>query len=211
MAVLEISGIDDELKDKLSNIISSVDKKSSVEDTYILNVTKNNNSVKMRIATKADTSLVLDFIKNLAQFEKLEDQVTATVPQLESALYPLDDEKKKSSEKGSAKVIILEVDNIPAGFVLYFYNFSTFVGKYGIYVEDLFVREEYRRNGYGKLLLQTVCQIAKEKDCGRVEWWVLNWNERAINFYKSLGAVPMDEWTVYRLTKDTIDKIAAQE
>ncbi len=111
--------------------------------------------------------------------------------------------------KEFAEVLIAEYENQPVGFALFFHNYSTFVGKPGIYLEDLFVLPEMRGKGIGKKLFKELIKIAKERDCGRVEWSVLNWNTPAIDFYKSMGAVPMDEWTVYRLTEDKIDELTS--
>ena len=98
-------------------------------------------------------------------------------------------------------MLIAEEGKQPVGFVLFFHNFPTFLGKKGIYIEDLYIREKYRSKGYGKEILKEICRLAKKRNCGRVEWWVLDWNESAINFYKKIGAIPMDEWTVFRLTE----------
>ena len=144
------------------------------------------------------------FIKELARFEEMEDSVIATTETLQESLFPSDPKKKANAE-----VIILEVDGRPAGFTLYFYNFSTFLGKYGIYIEDLYVREEYRGKSYGKQILKNLCDRAIDKNCGRIEWWCLDWNERAIKFYKGLGAEAMTDWTVYRLNEEKIREISS--
>ena len=160
--------------------------------------------VTLRIADVNDTNLILLFIKELARFEEMEDSVIATTTILQESLFPSDPAKTANAE-----VIILEVDGAPAGFTLYFYNFSTFLGKYGMYIEDLYVRSEYRGKGYGTSILKNICQRAVEKNCGRVEWWCLDWNERAIKFYLGLGAEAMSDWTVYRLSEDRIKEISA--
>lgn len=156
------------------------------------------NKLDFRFAKHEDTKLILSFIKELAIYENMLDDVVADEETLNKWLF----EKKK------AEVIIGEVDNEPIGFALFFHNFSTFLGKSGIYLEDLYIREEYRKKGYGKGFLKKLAGIAKERDCGRLEWSCLDWNKQSIDFYLSLGAEPMDEWTVYRLTRDKIDLLA---
>lgn len=148
-------------------------------------------SLKLRLATPDDCELICQFIRELAVYEKLEHECVATPEQMRNMLF---------GSRPYAEVIIAEWDNAPAGFALYFFNFSTFMAKPGIYLEDLFVRPKFRGFGIGKALLARLAQIAVENDCGRVEWAVLDWNEPAIGFYKKLGAVMMDEWTVCRLT-----------
>ena len=144
---------------------------------------------QIRKAVPSDTPVIFDLIKKLAVYEKLEDDVITSVEELQENIF----------SKNFAKVLIAEESGKPVGFALYFYNFSTFVGKPGIYLEDLFVEPEYRGKGYGKALLVALAKIAKEEDCGRFEWSVLDWNTPSIEFYKALGAKPMDEWTVFRL------------
>ncbi|MCR2033594.1 GNAT family N-acetyltransferase [Anaerofustis stercorihominis] len=156
------------------------------------------NKLDFRFAKEKDTKLILSFIKELAVYENMLDDVVADEATLNKWLF----EKKK------AEVIIGEVNNEPIGFALFFHNFSTFLGKSGIYLEDLHIREEYRKKGYGKKFLKKLAGIAKERDCGRLEWSCLDWNKHSIDFYLSLGAEPMDEWTVYRLTRDKIDILA---
>ena len=151
-----------------------------------------------RYAQKKDCGLILDFIKELASYEKMLDDVVATEQLLEEWIF---DRKK-------AEVIFLCEDGKEVGFALFFHNFSTFLGRAGIYLEDLFVLQEYRNKGYGKALLKKLAQIAVERDCGRLEWSCLDWNEPSIEFYMSLGAVPMEEWTVYRVTGDTLKKLS---
>lgn len=165
--------------------------------------TAGGDAVVVRPAAAADTPLVLEFIKELARFEQLEDQVTANVATLRTKLFPA------SPSAPRPRVLILEVNGYPAGFVLFFYNFSTFVGKSGIYIEDLYVREGYRGRGLGTLLLKRLCQLADEQDCGRIEWWCLDWNTKAIDFYLSVGAEQMKDWTVYRLNRQQIERLAA--
>lgn len=156
------------------------------------------DQLKYRFAEKKDVSLILYFIKELAKYEKMLDEVVATEDLLEEWIF----------EKEKAEVIFAMEDDVEVGFALFFHNFSTFLGRAGIYLEDLYVKPEYRGKGYGKGLLKKLAQIAGERGCGRLEWWCLDWNKPSIDFYRSLGAVPMDEWTVYRITGDTLDKMA---
>lgn len=158
--------------------------------------------LNIRSATEADTPLILEFIRGLAEYERLADRVVVTEAVLRESLF---------GRRQYAEVLIAEADGDPAGFALFFHNFSTFIGRPGIYLEDLFVKPEYRGSGYGKALLVRLAAIARERNCGRVEWAVLNWNKPAIDFYESIGAVPMTEWTVYRLTGEALEKLAAQE
>ena len=151
------------------------------------------NKITLREATIEDVPLIFDFIKELATYEKLIDQVKTTEENLKESLF---------GNQKFAEVIIAEYDGEPAGQALFFHNFSTFIGKPGIYLEDLYVRPSFRGKGIGKALLLRVIEIAKERKCGRVEWAVLDWNEPAINFYKSLGADPMNDWKIFRLTED---------
>lgn len=143
-------------------------------------------------------SIILDMIKALAEYEGMLDQVVATEEILNEWVF----EKKK------AEVILLEVEGVIAGFALLFYNFSTFLGRAGIYIEDLFVYPEYRGQGYGKKLFKKVAKLAATRGCGRVEWWCLDWNQPSIDFYKSMGAEVMDEWSVYRLTGENLKKLS---
>ncbi len=156
----------------------------------------------LRPATITDAPLILQFIKELADYERMLDDVVATEEMLRHALF---------GPRPAAEVILCFEEDKPAGFALFFHNFSTFRGKPGIYLEDLFVRPEFRGRGYGKLLLQALARLCVERDCARLEWSVLDWNTPSIEFYKSLGAVPMDEWTVFRLTDDSLTKLAALE
>ena len=152
----------------------------------------------LRTATKADGEAVFSFIRDLAVYEKLLDDVVATQGDIERALFG-----------ANPRVFcdIAEWDGVPAGFALWFYNFSTFRGRHGIYLEDLFVRPAFRGKGLGKALLQQLAKRAVAEDCARVEWSVLDWNEPSIKFYESLGAIAMEEWTVFRLTGDALRKL----
>ena len=145
---------------------------------------------EIRQATEADVPLILEFIRGLAKYERLEDRVVATEERLRATLF---------GNPRFAEVLIGEEDGAPAGFALFFHNYSTFLGLPGIYLEDLFVKPEMRGRGYGKALLARLAQVAKERGCGRVEWAVLDWNEPAIKFYQSLGAVMLDDWRIFRL------------
>lgn len=151
-----------------------------------------------RFATEADVPLILQFIRDLAAYEKMLDQVVADEALLRQQLF----------EKQQAEVIFALEDGKEAGFALFFHNFSTFLGRSGLYLEDLFVLPEHRGKGYGKGLLAKLASIAVERGYGRMEWSCLDWNRPSIDFYKSLEAVPMDEWTVYRLTGDTLHELA---
>lgn len=156
---------------------------------------------RIRKATENDTPVIFDLIKKLAVYEKLENDVITSVEELRQNIF----------SHNFAKVLIAEIDGNPVGFALYFYNFSTFVGKPGIYLEDLFVEPEHRGKGYGKSMLIELAKIAEEENCGRFEWSVLDWNTPSIEFYKALGAKPMDEWTVFRLDKKGIADLAAKK
>lgn len=148
----------------------------------------------IRFAERKDTPLILEFVKELAAYEKMLDEVIATEELMEEWIF----------DKNKAEVIIGEENGQPVGFALFFHNFSTFLGRAGVYLEDLFVKPEYRGRGYGKALLRRLAQIAVERGCGRLEWWCLDWNQPSIDFYKSLGAEPMEEWTTYRIAGDTL-------
>ena len=152
----------------------------------------------IRPAEEKDCGIILDFIRGLAAYEKMSDQVVATEELLREWIF----EKKK------AEVLFVCEGEKPVGFALFFHNFSTFLGRAGIYLEDLFVFPAYRGKGYGKALLKRLAQSTVERGCGRLEWACLDWNKSSIDFYLSLGAVPMDEWTVYRLTGDTLNAMA---
>lgn len=150
-------------------------------------------------ATEKDVPIIWGFIKDLAKYEKLESEVVATEDSLRKNLF---------GEKTFAEVLIAKENGFEVGFALFFHNFSTFLGKPGIYLEDLFVKENYRGKGYGKALLKKLAQITVERNCGRLEWSVLDWNEPSIKFYKNLGAVPMEDWTVFRVHKNSLLKLA---
>ncbi|AZI67906.1 GNAT family N-acetyltransferase [Kaistella daneshvariae] len=152
----------------------------------------------IRKATPDDTPTIFDLIKKLAVYEKMENEVITSVEELRENIFT----------KNFSKVLLVEEEGKPVGFALYFFNFSTFVGKPGLYLEDLFVEPEYRGKGYGKKLFVELAKIALKENCGRMEWSVLNWNTPAIEFYKSLQAKPMDEWTVYRLDQKRIADLA---
>lgn len=149
---------------------------------------------QIRKATEKDVPVIFDLIRKLAVYEKLEHEMVTTVEELREQIF----------SHQFAKVLIAEEEQQPVGFALYFYHFSTFVGKPGIYLEDLFVEPEHRGKGYGKALLIELAKIANAENCGRLEWSVLDWNTPSIEFYKSLGAKPMDEWTVFRLDRKAI-------
>jgi GNAT superfamily N-acetyltransferase len=153
----------------------------------------------IRTATIDDVPLILKFVRELAEYEKLAHEVTATEGLLRANLF---------GPRKTAEVLIGFEGDEPAGFALFFHNFSTFIGKPGIYLEDLFVRPKFRGRGHGKALMVHLAKIAQERDCGRFEWWVLNWNTPSIEFYRSLGAKPMSEWTVQRMTRNEIDVLA---
>jgi GNAT superfamily N-acetyltransferase len=157
------------------------------------------SDLDIRFATEADIPLILAFIKELAEYERLSHEVVATEETLRETLF---------GERRVAEVLLGYADGSPVAFALFFHNFSTFLGRPGIYLEDLFVRPEHRGLGFGKEMLRYLARIARERNCGRLEWWVLDWNESAIQFYKSLGAAPMDEWTVYRVAGDALDELA---
>ena len=160
-----------------------------------------NPDIKITFATISDVPLILQFIKELAEYEQLLHEVVATEELLQETLF---------GDQAHAEVIIGYLGEKPVSFALFFHNFSTFLGKPGLYLEDLYVKPEARGQGIGKKMLTYLAQLAKDRNCGRFEWWVLDWNESAINFYKSLGAKAMDEWTVYRVTGEALDKLAAK-
>ncbi len=157
--------------------------------------------VSITTAQRSQIKLILEFIRQLAIYEKLEHELVATEDRLEKELF---DEK-------SAEVIFINENEKSVGFALFFHNFSTFLGQKGIYLEDLFVLPEHRGKGYGKKLLIYLAEIAIERGCGRLEWSVLDWNTPAIDFYKSLGAEAMDEWTVNRVTGEALKNLAASQ
>lgn len=155
-------------------------------------------TLSFRYAEKQDVGVILGFIKALAEYEKMLDEVVATEELLNEWIF----EKKK------AEVIFACEDGKEVGFALFFHNFSTFLGRAGIYLEDLFVLPEYRNKGYGKALLRELAKITVERGCGRLEWCCLNWNKPSIDFYLSLDAKPMDDWTIYRVTGETLKNLA---
>ena len=150
--------------------------------------------VTFRKAVREDVPLILEFIKGLAEYEKMSDEVVATEEILDEWLF----------DKEKAEVIFAIAEGEEVGFALFFHNFSTFLGRAGIYLEDLFLKPKYRGNGYGKAILKRLAQIAVERGCGRLEWSCLDWNQPSIDFYLSLGATPMSGWTGYRLTGKTL-------
>lgn len=151
-----------------------------------------------RFAQRKDIPLILDFIKGLAEYEKMSDEVVADEKTLEEWIF----------DKQKAEVIFALDGETEVGFALFFHNFSTFLGRAGIYLEDLFVKPEYRGKGYGKGLLKKLASIAVERGCGRLEWWCLDWNKPSIDFYLSLGAQQMNEWTTYRVAGENLQKLA---
>ena len=157
--------------------------------------------IRIVTATERDTSTILSLIRGLAAYERLEHEVEATEDAVRESLF---------GDWPGAEVVLAYVGAEVAGFALFFHNYSTFLGKRGLYLEDLFVVPEWRGRGAGRALLAHLAKIAAERDCGRFEWSVLDWNEPAITFYKSLGAKPMDEWTIFRVTGDTLSTLAGQ-
>jgi GNAT superfamily N-acetyltransferase len=156
--------------------------------------------VTLRFATRDDVGLILTFVRELAEYERAPDEVKTDEATLAASLF---------GDRPGAEVVIADVDGQPAGFALFFHNFSTWLGKRGLYLEDLFVRPEFRGRGVGQVLMAYLAKLAVERDCGRFEWWVLDWNTPALDFYRRLGAVPMDEWTVQRMTGDALHALAA--
>ncbi len=154
--------------------------------------------VTFRQAKAGDEGLVLEFIRGIAQYEKMLDEVVATEESIREWMV----------EKKMVEVIFAEAEGDTVGFALYFQNFSTFVGRAGLYLEDIFVKPQYRKKGYGKAIFKKLAQIAVERGCQRFEWVCLDWNQPSIDFYRSMGAVPMDQWTIYRLSGDAIKKAA---
>lgn len=153
---------------------------------------------KIRKATRQDIPLVLDFIKELAEYEKMTDDVVATEEGLMEAIF----------DKEIAEVVFGEDKGKPVGFALFFHNFSTFVGRPGLYLEDIFIRPQARGKGFGKTMILYLASVARERNCGRMEWTCLDWNTPSIEFYKKIGAIPMDEWTIYRAREDVISDLA---
>ncbi len=153
---------------------------------------------QIRFASEDDTATIFHFIKELADYEHMLDEVTGTEEMLRDSLFV----QKK------AEVIIGEYKGVPVGFALFFHNYSTFLCKPGIYLEDLYIQPQMRGLGLGKAMLSCLAKLAVERNCGRLEWWCLNWNEHSIRFYKQMGASPMDEWTVYRVDKQDLQKLS---
>lgn len=157
-----------------------------------------NGNLTFRNAERKDTALILQFIKELADYEKMLDEVVADEDTLETWIF----------DKQKAEVIFAVEDGKEVGFALFFHNFSTFLGRAGLYLEDLYVKPECRGKGYGRAILKKLASIAVARGCGRLEWWCLDWNKPSIDFYISLGAEPMSDWTVYRITGDTLKQLA---
>jgi len=153
----------------------------------------------IRFATVADLALVLRLIRGLAEYERLAEEAVVTEADVRRSLF---------GEHPQAEVLIAEIDGDPAGFALFFHNYSTFLGRRGLYLEDLFVLPSHRGRGIGRALMARLARLARERECGRFEWWVLDWNQSAIRFYESLGARAMSEWTVYRLTGEPLERLA---
>ena len=154
--------------------------------------------ILLRFAEEKDIAIILEFIRGLAEYEHLLDTVEIKEADLKKHLF----------EKKLIEVVIGEYDGKPAGFALFFYNFSTFLGRLGIFIEDIFVKPEFRGKGLGKFFFSFLAKIAVQRNCGRLEWACLNWNKPSIEFYKNQGARPLDEWTTYRITGDGINKLA---
>ena len=159
------------------------------------------SNFEIRFAEEKDTAAILGFIRELAEYENMLGDVVATEELLREWIF----------EKQKAEVILALEDGKEVGFALFFHNFSTFLGRAGIYLEDLYIQPEYRGRGYGKAMLKKLAAITVERGCGRLEWSCLDWNRPSIDFYLSMDAVPMDEWTVYRLTGDTLLKMAEEK
>lgn len=158
-------------------------------------------AANVRLALRQDVPTILEFIRALAEYEHLSDQCIATEEALAASLF---------GDRPAAEVLLAEWDGEPVGFALFFHNYSTFLARPGLYLEDLFIVPSARGLGLGKLLLQRLASIAEERGCGRMEWWVLDWNEPAIEFYRRLGAEPMSDWTVYRLDRPQIARLALE-
>ena len=156
-------------------------------------------SIKIRQATSDDATLIIRFITDLAIYENAEDEVIATESDIRHSLFGND---------SSSHAIICHIDDEPVGFAVYFFNYSTWLGKHGLYLEDLYVSPQHRGSGAGKALLKHLAKIAVSRNCGRLEWSVLDWNEPAIQFYLSIGAKPQDEWVAYRLTGNALENLA---
>jgi GNAT superfamily N-acetyltransferase len=159
------------------------------------------STLEIRSATEGDVELVLAFIRKIAEYGDLSDEVSATAEDIRTALF---------GPKPSAQAVLASWGTEPAGFAIYSFTFASFVGKTGIFVENLYVEQGHRNKGVGKALLVHLARLGRELGCGRLEWAVLNWNERAMEFYQDLGAVPMDEWTTFRLTGEALERLATQ-
>ena len=159
-----------------------------------------NQTPAFRFAEEGDTPLILQFIRELADYEGMLSEVVADEATLKEWIF----------RKQKAEVLFVLADGRQVGFALFFHNFSTFLGRAGLYLEDLYVKPEYRGRGYGKAILKKLAAIAVERGCGRLEWWCLDWNRPSIDFYLSLGAQPMEDWTVYRITGDTLTSLARE-
>lgn len=159
-----------------------------------------NQTPAFRFAEEGDTPLILQFIRELADYEGMLSEVVADEATLKEWIF----------RKQKAEVLFVLADGREVGFALFFHNFSTFLGRAGLYLEDLYVKPEYRGRGYGKAILKKLAAIAVERGCGRLEWWCLDWNRTSIDFYLSLGAQPMEDWTVYRITGDTLTSLARE-
>lgn len=156
-------------------------------------------NLQLRFATEADIGLILEFIKALAEYERLVHEVVADEESLRESLF---------KGRKVAEIIIADYYDMPAGFTLFFHNYSTFLGRLGLYLEDLFVKPEFRGNGIGRELFLSLARIAVDRGCGRLEWSVLDWNEPAIRFFKSFDSTPLDEWTIFRVTGDSLTRLA---
>src|SRR5256886_17568913 len=163
---------------------------------------KTPENLDIRPASVEDVLIILQLIRDLATYERAPNEVTATEEQLVDVLF---------GKRPAAEVLLAFEGKAPVGFAVFFHNFSTWLGRPGLYLEDLFVKPEKRGKGYGRALLVDLAKIARDRGCGRMEWAVLNWNDPAIQFYRKLGATPMDEWTVFRLTRDGIARLAQSE
>lgn len=178
-------------------------RKDGIDAVYCqsdtLPVTQSSGPIRITRATERDVPLILQFIRELAEYERAPDAAVATVEILTDALF---------GERPAAEVLIAYLDDEPAAFALFFHNFSTWLGRRGVYLEDIFVRPPARRNGVGAALFREIAAIAIERGCGRVEWSVLNWNELAISFYRKIGAVALDDWTTFRLIGEPLATLA---
>jgi GNAT superfamily N-acetyltransferase len=165
-------------------------------------MTNDNIILDIRAAAEADVPLILSFIRKLAEYGDISDEVAATEDDIRAALF---------GQHPVAAAVLAVIGNEPAGFAIYSYTFSSFLGRPGMFVEDLYVENAYRSRGVGKALLVHLAKLAQERSCGRLEWAVLNWNERAMEFYQDLGAEPMDEWTTFRLGGEALERLASEQ